>query len=220
MPLEQRPYCFLCRKPKVACYCAELVPVATRPRIVILMHPLEARHRVGTGRLAHRSLANSHLWIGTQFGADSEVAGLIADPGLKPLLLYPGNGSVDLARITSEQRKEYFGGEREPVVIILDATWSLARKMLHHSPLLQRIPRVAFEAGERSRFMVRKQPSEECLSSIEAIHRVLCLAGDAAQQESLAPMMRLFDQMVAWQSGFIGGARGIRSIAETDPPEN
>lgn len=173
--------------------------MASLPRIVILMHPLEARHPVGTGRMAHRSLSNSLLWIGTEFGADSELATLLAQPGCRPCLLYPGPGSLSLDTLTQAERDRLLPPEEDPVLIVLDATWDLAQKMLHHSPILQKIPRVSFESRETSRFLIRKQPRPECLSSLEAIHRVLTLLRDPADHSG---MLWVFDQMVERQLAY------------------
>jgi len=194
-----RPTCYTCRKPQVSCYCKELHPVSSRPRIVILMHPLEARHPVGTGRLAHRCLSNSRLWVGTEFDEQSELACLIRDPSLNPLLLFPGAESISLDGLDDDRRSEILDSTRESVVIVLDATWSIANKMLRQSPVLQAIPRVSFSPGPRSGFLVRRQPRPECLSSLEAIHRVLCLMDGPERYEG---MLRVFESMVSRQLAF------------------
>lgn len=177
--------------------------MVSRPRFVILMHPLEARHPVGTGRLAHRSLSNSTLWVGSEFKENSELGFLVRDPKVQPLLLFPGPRSRNLTRMTAEERAFVFEGSREPVVIVIDATWDLAQKMLHHSPPLQSIERVSFESQSLSRFEIRKQPKPECLSSIEAIERVIELVNglESAKQQS-QNMMRLFLKMVDHQKSF------------------
>jgi DTW domain-containing protein YfiP len=194
-----RPTCYTCRKPQVSCYCKELYPVSSRPRIVILMHPLEARHPVGTGRLAHRCLENSRLWVGTGFDETSELACLIRDPAVNPLLLFPGPESLSLDALAPEKRSELLDSSREPVVIVLDATWSIANKMLRQSPILRSVPRVSFLPGPRSGFLVRRQPRPECLSSLEAIHRVLCLLDRPERYEG---MLRVFESMVSRQLSF------------------
>ena len=170
-----RAYCHSCRKPQVTCYCADLRPVSSRPRVVILMHPLEARHAVGTGRMAHRCLSNSKLWIGERFGPESELAALLRDPGVSPMLLFPGSDSLALDGLPDGDRSRVLNPAREPVLIVLDATWSLAKKMLRQSSALEGVPRVSFSPAGKSGFLVRRQPRPECLSSLEAIHRVLSL---------------------------------------------
>jgi DTW domain-containing protein YfiP len=163
------------------------------------MHPLEARHPVGTGRLAHRCLENSRLWVGIGFDDQSELAKLVRDPSVNPLLLFPGAGSVDLATLSPPKRAEILDPAREPVVIVIDATWSIANKMLRLSPILQAIPRVSFSPGPESQFLVRRQPRPECLSSLEAIHRVLCLLDQPKRYDA---MIRVFESMVSKQLAF------------------
>src|SRR5690349_2802809 len=91
-----RARCWSCRKPALTCYCATLAPFASRPRFVILMHPLEAKHPVGTGRMAHRILENSQLFVGVDFTRHAEVNAILNDPGLAPMLLFPGPKSTCL----------------------------------------------------------------------------------------------------------------------------
>ena len=175
----------------------------SRPRFVILMHPLEARHPVGTGRLAHRSLSNSTLWVGSEFRQDSELGLLVRSPTIRPLLLFPGPHSHSLSRMSGEERASLFGGPREAVVIVIDATWDLAQKMLHHSPPLQAIERISFDAESRSRFEIRRQPRPECLSSVEAMERVMELVnGKESGRLQSQNMMRLFLKMVDHQKSF------------------
>lgn len=163
------------------------------------MHPLEARQAVGTGRIAHRCLENSQLWIGTQFGSDSPIADLIRDPAVNPLLMFPGPNSLDLEGLEPTERSKLLNSSREPVLIVLDATWSLAKKMLRLSPVLHDVPRVSFVPRARSAFVVRRQPRPECLSSLEAIHRVLCLLD---RPEPYVGMLRVFQSMVTRQLSF------------------
>jgi DTW domain-containing protein YfiP len=166
------------------------------------MHPLEARHPVGTGRMAHRCLSNSKLWVGKEFGEGSELVQLLRDPAVQPLLLYPGPGSLDLSKLSSEQKTTLLESKREPVIIVLDATWSLAQKMLRLSPDLQKVQRVSFAPEKHSRFLVRKQPRPECLSSLEAIHRMLTILDESRASGYYDGMLEVFDRMVAKQLAY------------------
>jgi DTW domain-containing protein YfiP len=170
-----RSYCLRCRKPALTCYCADLTPVATSPRIVVLMHPLEAKHPVGTGRLAHRMLSNSHFFVGINFSEHAGVNALLQDPKLYPLVLYPGAQSRDLSKLNVTERQALLPEDREPVVFLLDGTWNLAKKILTHTPALQTLPRICFTPSRESRFLLRKQPRVQCFSTLEAIHETLTL---------------------------------------------
>lgn len=63
--------------------------------------------------------------------------------------------------------------ERQLTVFLLDATWSGARKMLRLSPSLQRLPRLMFTPSAPSRYIIKQQPVEGCLSTLEAVHELL-----------------------------------------------
>src|SRR6185503_13671949 len=44
---------------------------------------------------------------------------------------------------------------------------------LRLSPSLQRLPRIKFAAAGRSRYVIKQQPQEGCLSTLEATHELL-----------------------------------------------
>jgi DTW domain-containing protein YfiP len=73
---------------------------------------------------------------------------LIHAPQNFPVLLYPGAGARVLSR--GELTSSSLPG-RQLAVLLLDATWSGARKMLKPSSSLQRLPRVKFAAAGPSR---------------------------------------------------------------------
>lgn len=204
-PIARREFCLECRKPKLTCYCSSLKPIHTKPRFVILMHPLEAKHPVGTGRMAHRVLSNSELWVGTDFQNSKSLQSLLSDPKVHPMLLFPGPQSCDLSQLTENSRSELLPSDKEAVVIVLDGTWHLAKKMLYRTPRLQTLPQISFTPTRPSRFIVRRQPHDLCFSTIEAIHEVLTLMS-ADQSQSEPPeqdvLLEIFDEMVKKQLSF------------------
>lgn len=153
------------------CWCERVVPISTRTRFVFLMHPYEDRHvKLNTGRLTHHCLQNSLLLVGDHFQTDSKVQDLIDDPENYPVLLYPGKGARDMSK--HELSSSDLEGRRL-VVFVLDGTWRLARSILKRSAKLQSLPKVMFAANTRSRYAIKKQPEEHCLSTLEATHELL-----------------------------------------------
>ncbi len=205
-----RARCHKCKKPEITCYCAELRPFESHPRIVILMHPLEFKHPIGTGRLAHNCLANSKLWVGADFANSKKLASLLNDPGILPTLLFPNQGSSDLSTMALAERQSFFSSDKQSVLIILDATWHLAKKMLYRTPELQKIPRVCFTPKELSRFIVRKQPNPQCYSTIEAVHEVLQLLSDPTTPAAHEHLLEVFQKMIAKQLSFNNHQRPSR----------
>lgn len=192
-----RTRCLKCKKPHITCYCADLRPVCSTPRIVILMHPLEFKHPIGTGRLAHHCLANSELWVGADFAKSERLTALLTDESASVQLLFPGERSRNLSALSLTERKLSLSSDKKNVLIILDGTWHLAKKMLYRTPQLQKIPRISFVPKSLSRFVVRKQPHPDCYSTLEAISEVLEL------YDSPAPhLMEMFSKMINTQLSF------------------
>jgi DTW domain-containing protein YfiP len=175
--------------------------MATRTKFVFLMHPKEfKKEKAGTGRLTHLCLPESEIHMGMEFETHSEVRALLADPANHCVLLYPGPTARNLSR--GELRPEELGGRRL-VVFLLDATWACARKMLRISPCLQTIPRIMFTPGSPSRFVIKQQPQEGCLSTLEATHETLLALERSGLDAYPDPgqLLTLFDRMQAYQIG-------------------
>jgi DTW domain-containing protein YfiP len=150
----------------------------TRTRFVFLMHPKEYKEeKAGTGRLTHLCLPNSEIHMGTGFDGDEAVQALIRDPANFPVLLYPGKDALNLSAANELQVSglRFQVSQKSLVVFLLDATWSGARKMLRLSPSLQRLPRIMFTPSAPSRYLIKQQPVEGCLSTLEAVHELLAV---------------------------------------------
>jgi DTW domain-containing protein len=202
---RQRIPCLKCRKPQVTCYCKTLKPFDSSPRILILMHPQEVKHPVGTGRMAHQTLSNSVLLEGALFAESQKLQTLLDDPKLFPMLLFPGPRSHNLSSLERAERQLLCPPDRELLIIILDATWTHAKQMLHRAPNLQILPRICFTPPHLSRFVVRKQPHEHCFSSIEAIHQVIELMCPEELAQGARPhdhLLEVFEKMVELQLSF------------------
>ena len=149
--------CYRCFWPEPLCWCRSITPMATRTRLVFLMHPKEHKHeKAATGRLTHLCLAHSRIIPGVGFDEHEEVQALIRDPASFPVLLYPGRDAVNLTPPPSAPASgsplDPFRaalGNRTLTVFLLDATWALGRKMLRLSQTLQALPRVMFTPTDR-----------------------------------------------------------------------
>ncbi len=194
-----RVMCYRCFWPESLCWCSSLRPMETRTHFVFLMSPKEFKEeKAGTGRLTHLCLPNSELRMGKTFDADETVQALIADPGNACVLLYPGATAKNLSR--DELPPADLHGRRL-VVFLLDATWNGARKMLHKSPSLQRLPRIMFTPSVPSRYIIKQQPQAGCLSTLEAVHELLLVLERTGldRYPDQAQLISLFDRMQDFQ---------------------
>lgn len=171
----------------------------TRTKFVFLMHPKEFKEeKAATGRLTHLCLPNSEIHMGVGFDDHELVSALIHDPRNHAVLLYPGEQARNLSN--QEFTRDELG-DRQLVVFLLDATWACARKMLRLSPSLQRLPRVMFTATAPSRYVIKRQPQEGCLSTLEATHELLLALERSGldRYEQPEQLLALFQRMQDFQ---------------------
>lgn len=180
-----RPTCLRCRRPAAACWCRYIVPHPSRTRLVFLQHPREARMPVGTCRMAHLSLPNSELHIGLDAASQPQLAATLDRPGTA--VLFPGPGAIDARALTT------------PVdtLVVVDGTWSTARKLVERCPLLSRLPRVALSPARPGNYRIRREPAAHCLATIEAVAEVLEVLEHAPGR--YASLLLPFERMVDFQ---------------------
>lgn len=192
--------CWRCFRPLKTCYCKDITPVDTGVKFVFLMHPKEAyKQKTGTGRLASLSLADSEIIIGVDFTANTRLSDLLADTDTYfPVLLYPAEDAWHSDTPTFR----YAIGGRKLLVIVIDATWFFARKMLFLSRNLQHLPTLSFSKPYRSEFTFKNQPAPECLSTIESVYYLteeLKAGGIARADADVTGLMEVFHRMIDFQ---------------------
>lgn len=163
------------------------------------MHlPLGDPHRAkNSARLLHLSLPGSRVLVGETF--DEDAWQVPASPRYT-LLLYPPTrtqGHAPAAALAPAQ----LNNPAQVRLIVLDATWRKSRKMLHQSPALQRLPRLALTDVPPPRYAIRKAHLPGQLSTLEATCAALAqLEGNAAHWQAL---LAAFDQFVAQRQAFV-----------------
>ncbi|MFC2165066.1 tRNA-uridine aminocarboxypropyltransferase [Acidobacteriota bacterium] len=202
-----REVCLDCFRPKKSCFCDDIQAFDTVAHIVILMHPKEAKKvKMGTGRLTHLFLNNSEIRVGPDFTEDARVNALINDPRYFPVVLYPGENSVEISGNGSliDDIKN-----RTLLVFVIDASWPLAKKILRQSKNLHALPQIHFRPQEPSQYVLKKQPHPYCLCTIESVILLLeeleniGLENCQGKQQVLREAL---DKMCKHQSEFINNA--------------
>ena len=185
-----RAVCGRCRRPCAVCVCALLPALAPRTPVLILQHPKERRVAIGTAAMASRCLRGSSVVVGTHVDADPAVRRVLADPVRAPVLLWPGADALDLATAPP----------RGPIsLLVVDGTWSTAKKLLRLNPAIAALPRYAIAPTSPSEYRIRREPRAECLSTIEALATALgVLEGDPeAYRAMLDPFRAMVDHQLA-----------------------
>lgn len=191
LELVARPTCPRCERPVRVCWCAHVPKLEASTRLLIVQHPREEDVAIGTARMASLCVQGSTLVVGLEVENQAAVRAVLEDPTRPAILLWPSAGATDL---------ETHPPEGPVSLVVIDGTWSLAKKLLRLNPRLAALPRYALGVGKPSEYRIRKEPRDGCLSTIEAIARTLgVLEGDG---EKFAPMLAPFRAMVDTQIDF------------------
>lgn len=197
---KYRTLCEKCIQPDFCCYCKNIQPVACPINFVILIHPIEAKRRIATGRMSHLCLQGSHLIKGQNYTNDSFIDSLIADPEYHSVILYPGIRSINLSNVDEDDRSELFPSHKKLRVFVIDGTWATARRMVRQSENINKLPRICFTPTHPSNFKVRKQPEAHCFSTIEAVHHTIDLLG---QGQGIDMKVRPHDHLLEIFKGMV-----------------
>lgn len=164
--------CYTCFRPIDLCVCSKIIPFETRAKIVILIHPMEAKkEKLGTGRISKAALKNSELIMGIDFSEDTRVNQLISDERYLPLVLYPGADSINATNPTDGDLLKL--KNKIPLIFVIDGTWPCAKKMMKLSNNINTLSRISFVTDKVSKFLIKSQPDLKALSTIESIHVLL-----------------------------------------------
>ena len=188
---EPRAVCKRCFRPRSVCFCADLKPVATKTRVVILQHPRERDVGIGTVRLARLGLAGCDLRRDVDFSDDPVVRQVLASGNA--YLLFPGPEAIDV---------ETADFASPITLVVLDGTWTQAQKLLKANPGLAALPRLRLSPLAPSLYgQIRREPAAHCVATIEAIAHVLGYL--EKDRERFAEFLRPMAAMVERQLYFV-----------------
>ncbi len=174
------------------CICALIPEIATRTRLVLILHQLERVKTTNTGLLAARCLTNS-IVAERGAGAVADPAALWSLPGTRPLLLYPHPGARPL---------EAWRSSSEPIVLVVpDGTWRQAAKARARIAGLDQIACVTLPADGVSRYRLRNGVRPERLATIEAIAVAMGILEGPEIARQLEHIFRVMVDRTLWTNG-------------------
>ncbi|MTI92819.1 MAG: DTW domain-containing protein, partial [Pseudomonas stutzeri] len=84
--------------------------------------------------------------------------------------------------------------DKRPLFILLDATWTEARKMFRKSPYLDGLPVLSLQPEALSRYRLRRSTRSDHLCTAEVAALCLELAGDSAAANTLDAWLDVFTE--------------------------
>lgn len=172
--------------------CPEIVPIATRTKLVVVMHRVEGMKTTNTGKLATFALSNATLAVSGAFARPSpfeetRVVSRLGDapmPAGKRLLLFPGSNARPLASVPR--------GDEPFVLIVPDGSWSQARKLTQHPDVSTDAELVALPPVLESRYGLRRKPFEGGACTLEAVALALGILESPAVEKRLLSVLDRF----------------------------
>ncbi len=164
---------------RMVCFCAEISPIPTRTRVVILRHVLEGRRGSNTARLVTLALPNASMQT---FGAPgAELEGLPVDSAV---VLFPDGRPT---------------GPPDPppaTLVVVDGSWAQARRMRQRIPGVRDLPTWSLPPPDVTRPRLRHPFRDGMVSTVEAIAQALRLLEGEAPAAALEDV---YDRFLAAQ---------------------
>ena len=182
--------CANCRLVVSHCVCALQPHPTTQAGMCLVMGDIEALKPSNTGWLVADVVTDTWAFGWSRTAVDPGLLALLADPQWQPVLVFPGE-FVPPERVVTTLPPSGQGGRR-PLFVLLDGTWSEARKMFRKSPYLDHLPVLSLHPDEVSNYRLRRSARESHFCTSEVAALCLALAGETHAADSLAAWLDVF----------------------------
>ncbi|WP_455924345.1 tRNA-uridine aminocarboxypropyltransferase [Pseudomonas putida] len=171
---SRAPRCPGCRVIFDYCLCKLRPTVDAHSAVCLIMHDVEPLKPSNTGWLIADILPDTQAFIWSRTEVDPQLLALLGDPQWQPYIVFPGE-FVAPERVVTQVEQQ--AGKR-PLFILLDATWTEARKMFRKSPYLAQFPVLSLASDQLSRYKLRRSKRDDHFCTAEVAALCLELAGD------------------------------------------
>ena len=186
-----RVRCEGCRLAVSHCTCAASPRVQTRAGVCLLMADIEPLKPTNTGWLVADVVPDTFAFGWARTEVDPALLALLADPQWQPFVVFPGEYAAP-GRVVDVVPDAGEAAGRRPLFVLLDATWSEARKMFRKSPYLDRFPVLSLRPEQVSSYVLRRSRRDDHFCTSEVAALCLELAGEARAASVLASWLDVF----------------------------
>ncbi len=172
------------------CICDAAPHIEAPFRLMLLMHPNEQHRDTNTGKLLAQTLSSVEQYVWHRTEPPQALMACIQARDIYPVLLFPSEQSVSLR----EQRMAAHQQNKQPLFIILDATWQEARKMVNKSPWLKAMPTLSLDINTQSRYSLRRNQQQGSLCTCEV---GIALLEEWQQEQEAKDLHRYFNHYLA-----------------------
>lgn len=180
--------CQRCLLPLKQCLCETLQPQNARSRFCLVMFDTEPMKPSNTGRLIADILPETEAFQWSRTEPPQALLDLVSSPDYQPMVVFPASyASVGREVLTVPPKSG-----KPPLFIMLDGTWTEARKMFRKSPYLDNIPVISVDLSIVSAYRLREAHADGQYCTAEVAAALLALADDEHAAVGLTEHFTLF----------------------------
>ncbi|MFM6986075.1 MAG: tRNA-uridine aminocarboxypropyltransferase [Hydrogenophaga sp.] len=188
------PRCPGCRLPPSHCLCAQRPQVPTRAGVCLLMGDVETLKPSNTGWLIADVVPDTWAFQWSRTQVDPALLALLSDPQWQPFVVFPPEYADPGRAVMTEVASAAPADGRRPLFVLLDGTWSEARKMFRKSPYLDPHPVLGLRPEHTSRYRLRRSTQEHHFCTAEVAAMCLAQAGDTRGADTLDAWFDVFSE--------------------------
>ena len=143
--------CQRCLLPLKQCLCATLTSAQAASRFCLVMFDTEPMKPSNTGRLIADILPDTEAFQWSRTEPPQALLDLVAHPDYQPMVVFPASYAGPERQVLSAPPSG-----KPPLFIMLDGTWTEARKMFRKSPYLDALPIISVDLSRISAYHLRE----------------------------------------------------------------
>ncbi len=173
--------CEGCRLRPAYCMCQLRPELQSRAGFCLLMHDAEPLKPSNTGWLIADVIRDTFAFGWSRTEINPQLLALLQDPQWQPFVVFPGEYAQSASRVVHalDEGPGALQPGKRPLFVLLDATWSEARKMFRKSPYLDGFPVLSLHPDLISRYQLRRSKRDDHFCTSEVAALCLELVGDA-----------------------------------------
>ncbi len=171
--------------------CALRPSVQTRSGVCLLMADIEALKPTNTGWLIADLVPDTFAFGWARTEIDPALPALLSDSQWQPYVVFPGEYAAPERVVQKIAPADEQTGKR-PLFILLDATWTEARKMFRKSPYLDHLPVLSLQPEQISQYKLRRSHRDDHFCTSEVAALCLNLAGELLAEQLLTAYLDVF----------------------------
>lgn len=199
--------CHRCLVAKSVCVCDEAKPTEIEDRFVLIMYKGESIKPSNTGRLIAEILPNTKAFLWDRVDANQSLIEAIEDVNYQSYVVFPEMYAEENRAVYHETEITTLGTDTELIntnlqlrqenhkkkqFIILDGTWSEAKKMFRKSPYLAELPMLSLPEIDAHPYLLREASRVEQLGTVSVGLSILKLLNEHKAYGNLLHYTRIF----------------------------